>query len=242
MPQLAEPEVHLWRASLSAPESDLAALRNLLTDDERSRGDRFVFAHDRNRFVIARGILRLILGRYLQRNPGEIRFLYGSHGKPAVAGKNPSRLCFNVSHSHELALYAVAQGREVGVDVEYRKDDRATDAIAERFFSPQEVLALRSLPAATRRQAFFDCWTRKEAYIKGRGQGLSIPLKQFDVSVRPGEPAALLATRELGNQEAEVWTLCDVPLEDPYAAAVAVAGPDNWRPSYWQWGAGEGED
>jgi 4'-phosphopantetheinyl transferase len=241
-PQWKEPEVHLWRASLTEPESRLAALKNLLTDDERSRGERFVFADDRNRFICARGILRLILGRYLGRDPSEIRFLYGSHGKPAVAGQNPSRLSFNLSHSRELALYALAQGREVGVDVEYMKEDRATDAIAERFFSPQEVVALRSLPAAERRRAFFNCWTRKEAYIKGRGQGLSLSLQQFDVSVVPGEPAALLAARDLGNPRTELWALRDVPVEHPYAAAVAVEGPDDWQLSYWQWPKPEGED
>lgn len=233
-PRLNRSEVHLWRADLAAPEGNLSSLLGSLNGEEKSRSQRFVFERDRNRFVMARGALRLILGSYLEQHPREIDFAYGPYGKPAISGENPSRLCFNLSHSGEIALYVVAQDRAVGVDVEYMKPDRATDAIAERFFSRLEVLALHRLPAEQRGQGFFNCWTRKEAYIKGRGQGLSLPLDQFDVSLVPGEPATLLASRHLPELPTEPWSLREVAVGDGYAAAVAVEGPDDWRLSYWQ--------
>lgn len=204
------------------------SLRRILTEDERRRADGFCFEEDRERFIAARGILRILLGRYLNLEPGRLNFCYGSHGKPALAEKSgEDTLSFNVSHSHRLALFALARGREVGVDVEYVRSDLELAEIAARFFSPQEAATLRSLPAEMRMEAFFACWTRKEAYIKARSEGLSLALDGFSVSLVPGEPAMLLNTRE-DPSEAARWTLRELKPGPGYAAALAAKG-HGWR-------------
>jgi 4'-phosphopantetheinyl transferase len=143
-------------------------------------------------------------------------------------------LCFNVAHSEGLALFAVAHNREVGIDVESLLRKLTNDQIAERFFSPKEVAALRALPVELQRQGFFNCWTRKEAYIKARGKGLSLPLDQFTVSLAPGEPARLLETAGEPD-EALKWTLRDLPLpmDGDFVAALAVEG-SGWRLCCWE--------
>src|SRR5207249_8265351 len=150
----------------------------------------------RDRFIVGRAVLRLILAGYVHELPRRLRFDYGPHGKPALAhdGK-PHATHFNVSHSQGLAVYAITRGKEIGIDIEYVCPARSIDAVAETAFSPWELAALQSLPPDRRQIAFFTCWTRKEAYLKARGEGLSLPLEQFDVSLAPGEPAALLDTR-----------------------------------------------
>src|SRR5919199_1621700 len=143
----------------------------------------------------------------LRQAPPQLCFTYGRHGKPALAtGTGGVPLRFNVSHSHGLALYAITRDREVGVDVERIRPEVAQEKIAERFFSPREVTVLRALPTPLQATAFFACWTRKEAYIKATGDGLSLSLKQFDVSLAPGEPVALLHTI-WDPQEAARWAL-----------------------------------
>ena len=181
--------MHVWRAALDVPESQVRSLWDTLTADERQRAEHYVFEKDRTHFVVARGLLRVLLGRYLRQDPPHLRFTYGPHGKPALAtDTGGGALRFNVSHSHGLALYAITRGREVGVDVERIRPEVAQEKIAERFFSPREVTLLRALPAPLQATAFFACWTRKEAYIKATGEGLTLPLDQFDVSLLPGEP------------------------------------------------------
>ena len=203
-----------------------------LTADECQRAERYVFAKDRTHFVVARGLLRVLLGRYLGQDPPHLRFIYGPHGKPALAtDTGGGALRFNVSHSHGLALYAITRGREVGVDVERIRPEVAQEKIAERFFSPREVTLLRALPAQLQATAFFACWTRKEAYIKAKGEGLALPLDQFDVSLVPGEPAVLLRAA-WDPQEAARWSLQDLAPAPGYRAAVAVAGHD-WRLTCW---------
>lgn len=225
-------EVHIWRAALDVPESQVRSLWYTLTADECQRAERYVFAKDRTHFVVARGLLRVLLGRYLGQDPPQLRFIYGPHGKPALAtDTGGGTLRFNVSHSHGLALYAITRGREVGVDVERIRPEVAQEKIAERFFSPREVTLLRALPAPLQATAFFACWTRKEAYIKATGEGLTLPLDQFDVSLVPGEPAALLRTA-WDPQEAARWALQDLVPALDYRAAVAVAGHD-WRLTCW---------
>jgi len=202
--------------------------------DERSRAARFYFRRDRERFIVARAILRVILGRYLNRAPESLSFSYGSHGKPALASKSGAEpICFNTSHSQGMALYVVTRGREIGVDLELIRDGLAVEQIAEQFFSRREISALCSLPAELRRRAFFLCWTRKEAYIKARGEGLSLPLDQFEVSLTPGQPAALVSVREDSN-EAYRWSLEELFPAANYAAALAVEGRD-WSLACWQW-------
>jgi 4'-phosphopantetheinyl transferase len=233
---LSRDEVHVWRASLDQPASVVERLRNTLDGAERARAARFHFEKDRVRFVVARGALRAILGRYLRVLPARLQFQYSPYGKPSLGAEFAgSGLDFNVSHSHSLALFAFARGRALGVDVERLRAGAADQQIAERFFSEYEVSALCGLPAARQPRAFFDCWTRKEAYIKATGEGLSFPLAEFDVSLLPDEPAALLRVR--GDAcEAERWDLRALDVAPDYAAALAAEGR-GWRLKTWQWEA-----
>ena len=225
-------EVHVWRAALDVSESQVRSLWSTLTVDERQRAERYVFQKDRTHFVVARGLLRVLLGRYLRQDPPHLRFIYGPHGKPALAaGTGGVALRFNVSHSHGLALYVITCGREVGVDVERIRSEVVQEKIAEHFFSPREVAVLRALPTPLQATALFACWTRKEAYIKATGDGLALPLDQFAVSLAPGEPAALLHTT-WDPQEAARWALQDLAPAPGYRAAVAVAGHD-WHLTCW---------
>ena len=226
--------VHVWRVSLDQSPSQIALFRKDLNDDERSRADRFYFSRDRERFIVARGILRAILGRYSNRAPESLSFTYSAHGKPALVPESDAdRIRFNLSHSNGKALYAINRGREIGVDIEFIRGDLEAEQIAERFFSHSEIETLRALPPSLRKYAFFLCWTRKEAYIKARGEGLSLALDQFDVSLAPGEPAALLSTRS-GSDEALRWSLRNLTPASGYAAALATEGCD-WTLSCWQW-------
>lgn len=221
-------EVHVWVASLNQPEDEVARLRTLLDEAELKRADRFSFAKGRRQFTVARGLLRILLGRYLRIEPTQVEFAYNPYGKPALAltegkGEGPDAVCFNISHSGELVLLAMARGREVGVDVETIRPDFAADAIAARFFAPAELESLRALAPEARTQAFFTCWTRKEAYIKARGKGLSIGLDSFEVSLAPGARAALLVTHD-DPEEAARWSLHELEPGPGYAGALAVAG------------------
>jgi 4'-phosphopantetheinyl transferase len=227
-------EVHVWRAALDQTPSQIQDFHHHLAADEQARAARLCFERDREHFIAARGVLRNILGRYLNRAPESLSFCYGSHGKPALAGDfDDGAIRFNVSHSQGLALYAVTRGRELGIDLEHIRSELAVVEIAERFFSRREVAMLRSLPTEMQSQAFFRCWTRKEAYIKARGEGLSLPLDEFDVSLAPGEPAAVLGTLR-DPFEALRWSLQDLSPAPGYTAALAAAG-HGWRLICWQW-------
>jgi phosphopantetheine--protein transferase-like protein len=231
---LLRDEVHVWRATLDRSEAEIRELRQTLTADEQRRADRFVFEKDRIHFTAGRGILRALLAAYLGHDPRALRFTYNLQGKPALAGETgPAAPRFNLSHSHGLALFALAWDRELGVDLEWMRPDFASEEIAERFFSPQEVAVLRKVPLGQRPEAFFACWSRKEAYIKARGMGLSIPLDQFDVTLAPGEPACLLATREDPAQLGR-WSMVSLPPAPGFQGALAVEG-HGWRLRCWQW-------
>jgi len=232
--ELQNDEVHVWRATLDLPIGQVWGLLNLLSADERRTAERFHFQTHRNRYIIGRGLLRTILSRYLNSAPGRLRFCYGPYGKPSlVEAYGEETLSFNVSHSRDLALFAVTRGRALGVDIEHVAADLASQQLAERFFSPREVAVLRTLPVHLRQEGFFTCWTRKEAYLKARGEGLMLALEQFEVSLIPGEPAALRYTQE-GPQEASRWSLQDLFPGPEYVAALAVEGHE-WRLSCWQW-------
>jgi 4'-phosphopantetheinyl transferase len=231
---LTDDEVHVWRADLSLSSLRLQALQDILAPDEQARAASFHLQKDQARFIAARGLLRVLLSRYLDLEPAHITFSYGGYGKPALTNALGQEIVsFNMSHSGQLALYAITRGRKIGVDVECLQTGFAFDPIAERFFSPREVAALRALPPEVRPGAFFNGWTRKEAFIKARGQGLSLPLNQFEVSLAPGEPARLLYVAET-PWEAARWSLQALEAGDGYAAAVAVEGHD-WRLKCWQW-------
>jgi 4'-phosphopantetheinyl transferase len=232
-PALSRDEVHVWRAVLVQPNPVIQALWYTLDQGERDRAERFHFQHDRERFIVAHGLLRTILGGYLGVVPRQLRFCYGAYGKPGLAPECDTALSFNLSHAHELALFAITRDRAVGVDIEHTRPGIASIAIAERFFSPHEVAALQAIPDAQRSLAFFTCWTRKEAYIKARGEGLSLPLDQFEVSLAPGAPAALLDVA--GDQrERDRWQLRALDPGPGYVAALAVEGR-GWALQCWQY-------
>jgi 4'-phosphopantetheinyl transferase len=231
---LGNDEVHVWRAALNQSPSQVDGLLDTLAEDEQARARQFYFPIDRERFVVARGVLREILGLYLNRAAQAVSFRYGSHAKPALAcesGENAIR--FNMSHSRGAALYAVTRGREIGIDLEFIREDLEVEQIAGRFFSQREIATLRALPLGLRKYAFFLCWTRKEAYIKATGEGLSLSLDQFDVSLIPGEPAVLLRT-QADPDEALRWSLQELSVGPAYASALAVEG-HGWSLSCWEW-------
>ena len=181
---------------------------------------RFRIDRPRTDFVLTRATLRLLLAHYLDSTPHQVCFQYAAHGKPALAGEN--ELCFNVSHTEGLAFMAFARRRAIGVDVENVGRKTEVERLAQRFFSEREKQALKQLCGDELQAAFFRCWTRKEAFIKAKGDGLALPLDQFDVSISVGDRAALLATRP-DAADAARWTIQDVPVGPGYAAAVAVA-------------------
>ena len=231
---LSNNAVHVWRASLHVSAAFLRTFERTLAVDERARAERFYFQKHREHFIAGRGLLRNILSRYLDREPDQLRFCYNSYGKPSLIEETGADgLCFNLSHSHGIALYALTRERELGVDIEYFRPDVEAEKLAERFFSPREAAVLHTLPEHLRKEGFFNCWTRKEAYIKAEGKGMSIPLSTFDVSLTPGEPAALLRT-ESHPQETARWSLKALNPEPGYAAALAVKGHD-WELKCWQW-------
>ncbi|HZC46283.1 MAG TPA: 4'-phosphopantetheinyl transferase superfamily protein, partial [Candidatus Acidoferrum sp.] len=213
-------EVHVWFARLDRTPARLARMRTVLNPDEAARADRFYLDVHRNRFIAARALLRDLLAGYLAEPPAAIRFEYNEWGKPALAaGFGASDLHFNLSHSQDLAMYAFVLERQVGVDLELIRGDFAGERIAENFFSTAEVQALRGLPLEHQAQAFFNCWTRKEAYVKARGQGLSIDLKSFDVSLIPGAEAKILRGDDCGS-----WSLCSFEPAAGWVAALAMQG------------------
>jgi 4'-phosphopantetheinyl transferase len=217
-PVLEPREVHMWRARLDVPPAALAELAAVLRSDELVRAARFRFPRDRDRYIAARGLLRIILGRYLRRDPARLRLASAPHGKPYLAaGSGVSPLRFNVAHADDLALVAVAWRREVGVDVERQHADRVDLEVARRMFAAEDTRALEALPPAPRQHAFFTLWTLREAYAKGTGLGLA-----GDDALAPPPP----------------WSVRPLPIDPGYVAALAVErGAVSVR--CWEWTAGE---
>lgn len=238
--KLSENTVHVWRATLHTPTSVVRYYHRYLIEEEITRAGQFYFEKDRNHFIVVHGILRILIGRYLNVEPSQFRFCLNAYGKPSLESSlHVPALSFNISHSHDLALFAFTYTRQVGVDVEYMRlssgDGGGDDyeQLAQHYFSAYERSVIQMLPVEEKRQAFFQCWTRKEAYIKARGMGLSLPLDLFDVSLRPNEPAALLQSRE-NAQEAVRWSLRELLPGTCYVGALAVEGKD-WQLHCWQW-------
>ena len=215
-------DVHVWHLNLSKA-TDVARLEPLLSPEEIQRAGRFRFPEHRQRFVIARGSLRRLLGSYLGIEARQVAFTYSAEGKPNLAALHNSDLQFNVSHSGDLAAFGFAKGRRLGVDVELIRRDIDVVDIPRRFFSCAEQRDLEGLEGERKYQAFFNCWTRKEAYVKAVGSGLSLPLRDFDVSLLPNQPPRLLATRPDASLAAQ-WSLASLDLGKEYAAAVVVEG------------------
>lgn len=229
---LSQADVHVWSASQDEPTYPMEQLWQTLSIDERQRATRFHFERDRRRFIVGRGLLRAILARYAHIEAGQVRFAYGLRGKPALAGAcGGDMLKFNVSHSNGHILCAITNRREIGVDIEHVHVVSEADAIAERFFAPSENELFRQLPANQKQVAFFNCWTRKEAYIKATGDGLSRPLDQFSVSFVPGEPAKMVDCYDI-PEEVHRWSFYALHPAPGYIAALCVQGQDcqltNW--------------
>lgn len=221
---LAKNAVHIWTIDLACQDDLTHDLHKVLSGDENERVGRFVFDRDKKRFIAARGVMRIILSEYLSIPPQEVAFCYSRNGKPKLASDSQdTEIEFNLSHSGELAILALARGLCVGVDVELIKQGLAVEEIANRFFSPAEVTALMAIPSECRQEAFFSCWTRKEAYIKALGIGLSLPLNSFNVAFGPGVPAALLAEGADAGELAR-WSIYDIAASPMYAAALVVEG------------------
>lgn len=220
---LNEGDVYVWQIALN--QSNDPGNSNLiatLSSDEQLRAGRFLRPIDRDNFIHTRGMLRTILAQYLSITAAKINFVYSAYGKPALVKKqNHRRLRFNLSHSHEIALLAVTRECEIGIDIEFIRKDFATLEIAEDYFSESELAMLRSLPERLRTRAFFNCWTRKEAYIKAIGEGLSYPLNKFAVSLIPGKLPELLHV-DNNPQEIMRWQFYDPDTPPGYAAALVV--------------------
>lgn len=213
--ELRERDLHVWRIGVRAPSSDAAAV---LSPDETARAERFRFERDRESFVSTRAALRGLVASYAGIAPGEVRFAYGPAGKPEAGG-----LAFNVSHAGDVALAAFGASGRVGVDVELVRDDSDLTAVARRFFGEHEIGALDALSGDAFVAGFYSCWTRKEAFAKALGKGLSFELDRAEVSVYP-EPARLVSVDGEAGAAAG-WTMVDVDAGPGYAACVAVDAP-----------------
>jgi 4'-phosphopantetheinyl transferase len=215
-------EVDVWFVPLDPDVNCLNSALQVLAPDELRHAERFRFDKDRNQYILARANLRRILSRYVRIPSARVCFTYNEFGKPALGGDcSDSSLTFNVSHAPGAAVYAVNSSGQVGIDLELIREDVEYEQIAERFFSPSEAAAFRLLPNEAKLRAFFACWTRKEAYIKAKSNGLFLDLKGFDVAFAPGEPASLL---RVSNDPLEVdrWSLINLNVPTRYVGALAV--------------------
>jgi 4'-phosphopantetheinyl transferase len=208
-------DIHVWMVDLAASaRQQIDKLSGYLTEQERQRAAKFINPVHGERWTVARGYLRSILSHYLELLPSQITFNYGAQGKPELAG-NP--LQFNLSHSHDRAVYAVGVN-PVGIDIEYIHAVAAGDLV-DRFFSPAEREIFHNLPVSIQQAAFFHAWTQKEAYLKALGTGLSTPLNQIEVSIDPRTPARIISA-----PTADLWQIYKLELSPEYAGAIVIRG------------------
>lgn len=229
---LAVDEIHLWLVELDQPPVPLADLAATLTPEECKRAERFRFPEHRDRFVAGRGLLRELLGAYLDRPAAALCFEQGAHGKPALAGKEADAgVYFNLSHSGHRAMYGVAR-RELGVDLEHMDRTVTCLAVAERICTPREWALFQALPEERVHEAFITCWTRKEAIAKATGEGLASRLRSLEVCFpEKGEPEG---RKIIYDNSGQPWSVLDLPLDKGWAGALVAVGVDwCWRGYRW---------
>ena len=231
---LTSDALHVWRIHLDQSESVLSALEAHLSADEAQRANRFRRESDRARYIVAHGALRELLASYTKQTPHDISFGTTGNGKPFLVderGEQPFQ--FSLSHSGEWAVVGLALSADLGIDIEQIDPNVKTDAIAERFFSQSEFEALRNVPPGQRTIAFFSTWTRKEAYVKARGVGITDRLSRFSVSVNP-EQIPILLTNSMDPHSVLRWKIYDLDIAPGYAAAIAAKGATHMiRMMYW---------
>ena len=229
--ELADNQVHIWQVSLDRPVS---RFHRLVSPDERNRAKRFHFERDGNRFIVRRGILRTILGSYLNIEPGAIRLYFGSNNKPVLVDElNKADLHFNLSHSGGLGIYAFSHGHEIGVDIEYVRDIPEMEQLAGQILTPKEKAEFKTLSKSKRKEAFFDCWTRKEAFVKATGDGLSRSLNEIEISPVAGDSGKILAANAISFDSSQ-WFVYDLNINGGYKAAFAREKPC-WDLACFQW-------
>ncbi|MEP7279706.1 MAG: 4'-phosphopantetheinyl transferase superfamily protein [Bacteroidota bacterium] len=217
-------QVHIWRACLDLAEPQMKGILEILSTDEVQRAGRFRFEKDKKRFIAARGILRQILAGYLKMTAQQLRFEYTSFGKPVLAKNSDfDNIYFNLSHSDAYALYAFTRHRNVGIDIELIRNDAAVYQIAQKFFSPGEVSSLESTNKNKLHDIFFQYWTRKEAIVKAKGEGISSPLEKVNVSLIDGKVLSPVLLPGDGNENRS-WYVKDLFPCAGYVAAIAVEG------------------
>jgi 4'-phosphopantetheinyl transferase len=217
-------ELQIWCIKLRCDTDLVSSAHSLLVDDERCRAERFLSPQPKDDFVVSRACLRLLLSGFGVGAPTGLRFTYGPQGKPFLEGDAGRAVTFNISHSDGVLACAFARGRDVGIDIEFQRPLPDYETIARRFFAPAEHADLMSVGEAERTAAFFDCWVRKEAFVKALGSGLSVPLDSFRVSLIPGHTPALLNVRDTPD-EARAWTIHEFLPATNFSGAVAVRDP-----------------
>lgn len=228
---LSENDVHLWFSSLDLPASSLQQLETTLDTDERERAKGFCSERERARFVVGRGLLRKILGQYSGAGPSDLRFSYGSRGKPSlIECLGGDRIQFSLAHSNRYAIYAFTLDRRIGVDLEC-VEPIESEEIANRFFSDREKAALHALAGNERLETFFKIWTAKEAYLKACGEGLAHPLNKIETRIDPRDMRSLRIQGDM--QKNSSWSLEQLRPISGFTAALVVEGDDyhlaNWR-------------
>jgi 4'-phosphopantetheinyl transferase len=215
----AAPDIEVWQMRLNQDATVVQQFENLLSQDEKLRSQRFHAERHRRRFIVSRGALRVLLGQHMGIPPAEIVFSYASHGKPYLP-EHGNHVNFNASHSEECAVYAISRHYQLGIDVEFLHRRIEFDAVAKRFFAPGEYADLCLLPHTVRKRAFMACWTRKEAVIKALGDGLSIPLDQFRVTVDPDAMPRVLET-SANHHAVSDWTMYTIDAGSKYYSTIA---------------------
>jgi 4'-phosphopantetheinyl transferase len=213
-------QIHIWCINLNQAVDRVSVLSQLLSESERQRAGKFIYPIHRDRWIVARGYLRQILSQYLDLTPEQIVFEYGDRGKPAIAG---SQIQFNLSHSHDRAVYGVGAKFPIGIDIEQLRELPYAQLV-DRFFSPAETAIFHSLPPAEHQAAFFHAWTQKEAYLKADGTGLSTPLNEIEVSIDPNTPAQIISTPAGREGESQIWEIQKLNIAPDYAGAIVVGG------------------